>query len=68
MTIKDYETGVAAIGDMLKGEVDIAVASEFGVVRHALQKKNICILTCYDKVQIAALIARKDRGIGGSPT
>jgi NitT/TauT family transport system substrate-binding protein len=64
VTIKDYETGVAAIGDMLKGEVDIAVPSEFGVVRHVLQGKNIRILTCYDKVQIAALITRKDRGIG----
>ncbi len=63
VTIKNYDTGVAAIADMLKGEVDIAVASEFGVVRYALQKKNLCILTCYDKVQIAALIARKDRGI-----
>ncbi len=65
VTIKHYETGVAAIGDMLKGEVDIAVPSEFGVVRYVLQKKNICIMACYDKVQIAALIARKDRGIGG---
>ena len=43
---------------------DIAVPSEFGTVRYVLQKQEIRILTCYDKVQIAALIARKDHGIG----
>ena len=63
VTIRHYDTGVAALDGMLKGDVDIAVPSEFGVVHYVLQKKNISILTCWDKVQITALIARKDRGI-----
>jgi ABC-type nitrate/sulfonate/bicarbonate transport system substrate-binding protein len=61
--IRTYDTGMAALDAMVKGDVDIAVPSEFGVARHVLQKRDIRILACWDKVQIAALIARKDRGI-----
>jgi ABC-type nitrate/sulfonate/bicarbonate transport system substrate-binding protein len=48
---------------LLKGEVDLAGASEYAVVVKAFKKENISIIVSGDEVQANYLIGRKDRGI-----
>jgi NitT/TauT family transport system substrate-binding protein len=61
--IKDYDTGVAAINSLLEGEVELAGAAEFPVVRALLQKSPIRVIASYDKFENDYLVGRKDRGI-----
>ncbi len=63
VTIKNYETGLAASNATLKGAVDLAVMSEFVAAQKALQKENISIIANYDKSQRFYLVCRKNRGI-----
>ncbi len=63
IVIKDYDSGVTAIGGMLKGEADIAEAAEFPLVRAIFQKEDICIIACNDKFMNDYVAGRKDRGI-----
>ncbi len=63
VAIRNYDTGPAAIDGMLKGEVDIATASEFVVVGKALEKQKISILGTMDRSMPMYLIGRKSRGV-----
>lgn len=63
VTIKQYDTGSAATDAVLKGEVDIAAATEFVIVGKAFQKEEISIVATRAKSQSIYLVARKDRGI-----
>ena len=66
VTIKHYDSGVTAIGGMLKGEVDVAMPSEFGVVSYVLKRKT-SHYGLYDKVQLLLSSERTDgiRDISG---
>jgi ABC-type nitrate/sulfonate/bicarbonate transport system substrate-binding protein len=64
ITIKDdYPSGAAAVEGVVKGEVDVATAAEFVVVRQALTKTRIRALGTIDMFMHMKLIGRKDRGI-----
>lgn len=63
VTIRNYSTGPAAVNGLIEGEVDIAGASEFVVVGHALRKERIGIIASIDKYQIFYMVGRKDSGI-----
>lgn len=63
VTIKNYDTGVATIDGIQKGEVDMAIATEFVVVGKVLQKQRISVLGIMDKSMTMYLIGRKNRGI-----
>lgn len=63
IVIKDYDTGVSAVKGLLKGEVDIAEAAEFPIVRAVFQEENIRIIGCNDKFENDHIVGRKDRGI-----
>ena len=60
---KDYDTGVAAVDGLLKGEVDIALTTEFVLVGKSLQKHDLLDLATIDKSMLFYIIARTDRGI-----
>jgi len=60
---KDYDTGLAAVTGLLKGEVDIALATEFIIVGKSLQKQDVLDLATIDKSMIYYIIVRADRGI-----
>src|SRR5271157_2622327 len=49
VTIKEYDVGLSAIDGMVKGEVNVAGASEYPVVGRALRKDRIKILAAIDK-------------------
>lgn len=63
ITVKTYDSGVSSINGLLKGEVDLAAAAEFPVVRAAFQKEQITIIASSDKFENDYLVGRKDRGI-----
>jgi NitT/TauT family transport system substrate-binding protein len=63
VTIKSYDTGFNAVNGMLKGENDIAVATEFVVVRKAFEQEKICSIGSIAKYQTYYIIGRKDKGI-----
>ncbi len=63
LTIKEYASGAAAADDMLKGAVDVAIASEFVIVNKALAGENIQTIASIDKFQQNYIFGRKDRGI-----
>lgn len=62
-TIKIYDTALAALDGMKKGEADIAQTAEFPIVRQALAKAEISIVASIDRFENMFLVARKDRGI-----
>lgn len=63
ITIKTYDSGVSSMKGLLQGEVDLAAAAEFPVVRTAFQKEQIMIIASSDKFENDYLVGRKDRGI-----
>jgi NitT/TauT family transport system substrate-binding protein len=65
VTIRDYDTGAAALDGLVNGEVDIAVPAEYALVGKAFNKDKIRALASIDKAQYFYLVARHDRGIAG---
>ena len=65
--IRDYDTGVAVIDGILKGEVNLASLTEFVVVGKIVQKQRIGILGTLDQSMSTQLIGRKNRGIQKVP-
>jgi ABC-type nitrate/sulfonate/bicarbonate transport system substrate-binding protein len=60
---KDYDTGVAAVDGLLKGETDIALTTEYVMVGKLFQKQDVIDLVTIDKSMLFYIIARTDRGI-----
>ncbi len=63
VVFKDYDTGVAAIDGLLKGEVDMGLTTEFVIVAKSLQKQDVLDLVTIDKSMLFYIIARADSGI-----
>lgn len=63
VTIKEYDSGGAAMPGLIKNEIDLAIASEFVMVTHILQRRELRTFGSIDKFENMFLIARKDRGI-----
>ena len=63
VTIRNYEQAIAGIDGMLKGEVDLAGASEYAVVAKLLEEENIRIIVSDDETRSTYFIGRRDRGI-----
>ncbi len=63
VSIRDYDFGSLALNSMLKGEVDVALATEFPLVIKAFQKEKVRTIGSIGKFEFVYLIGRKDRGI-----
>jgi ABC-type nitrate/sulfonate/bicarbonate transport system substrate-binding protein len=63
ITVKNYNTGAAALEGLLKGEVEITGASEFVVASKALESASIYTFGSYCKSDKYFVIGRSDRGI-----
>jgi NitT/TauT family transport system substrate-binding protein len=64
VTLKPYDTGLAAADGLLEGEVDVATAAEYILVGKAFANAPIQALASFDEVEFAHILGRKDRGIG----
>lgn len=64
VTVKDnYSSGVEALNGLLKNEIDIGTAAEYGVVQNAFTNSNISIVVSKDKTLDFSLNALRDHGI-----
>ncbi len=64
VTLKEYDSGGAAVPGLMGNEIDLAIASEFVLVNNLLQQREIRVLGSIDRFEDMFVIARKDRGIG----
>lgn len=63
VTVRNYPSGAAAVDGMLKGESDIATATEFVLAGKALTGTPVSTFASIDRFQQIYLVGRKDRGI-----
>jgi NitT/TauT family transport system substrate-binding protein len=63
VTIKSYETGIAAINAMLLDELDLAGVAEIALVRKAFEHQAISAIAVANKIESFSLVGRRDRGI-----
>ena len=63
VTIQEYETGIAPMGDAIEGKVDIASAAEFVLVSVSFDYKNLKAISTIDLADAIELVARRDHGI-----
>lgn len=65
VTIKTYESGVAAVKDMLMGNVDMATCAELVVVRENMKSgaPNLKISGLINRSDDIRVVARRDHGI-----
>ncbi len=63
VNIKEYETGPAAVKDLLDGKLDLATAGEFPGVNFMFDNSNLRIVAELDSQNSTNIIARKDSGI-----
>jgi ABC-type nitrate/sulfonate/bicarbonate transport system substrate-binding protein len=63
VTIRNYNSGAAAVNGLLSGEVDITGASEFVVAQKGLENANLYTFGSYCKSDKFYLVGRTDRGI-----
>jgi ABC-type nitrate/sulfonate/bicarbonate transport system substrate-binding protein len=61
--IGEHDFGALAVNAMLRGERDIAVATEFPLVVKILQKEKVRTVGSIGKFEFVYLVGRKDRGI-----
>ncbi len=63
LTFKTYDTGLAAVNELLNNNVDIAGTSEYPVMAKAFEKDNISIIASISKSYIVYFVGLTDRGI-----
>jgi ABC-type nitrate/sulfonate/bicarbonate transport system substrate-binding protein len=63
LTIKDYPSGAAATNGMLKGEVNVSIATEFVLTRNILLNNSVQTFGSTNKFFQSYIVAIKDRGI-----
>jgi ABC-type nitrate/sulfonate/bicarbonate transport system substrate-binding protein len=62
VTSQDY-VGTAPLDNLLNGNADIAVTSEFPIVGKVLNNANISVIATIDKSETVYVVGRRDRGI-----
>jgi NitT/TauT family transport system substrate-binding protein len=63
VTFHEPGTGLAALGELLKGEADMAGTAEFPLVSKVFEKERVRIIACTDKADYMFLQGRRDRRI-----
>lgn len=65
VSFRSYEGGVYAINDLLRGEIEVAVATEFAFLMQSFKENELRAFGAIATANNAELIARTDRGIRG---
>ena len=63
VTIKEFDTGAAAGRALLRGEVEVATASEFVAVNNIFSDSSIRIISAIASIKSNDIIVRQDHGI-----
>ncbi len=61
--VREYDTGLFAVQDLLSGKVDVATAAEFVFVTKSFERSALRIFATVARVNDSQCIARRDRGI-----
>jgi ABC-type nitrate/sulfonate/bicarbonate transport system substrate-binding protein len=67
VVIKQYESGFAAVMDLLADKLDIATCGEFVLVAQSFQRQDFRVLANIDRYDVNRVVARKDRDISQLP-
>jgi NitT/TauT family transport system substrate-binding protein len=65
VTIRSYDSGMAASEAMERGEIELAALSEYAFVGQAFQNPAIAVIASQDKSQRFYIISQEGRGIVG---
>jgi len=63
VTMNEYAAGALTFPALLSGEVDVATAAEYVLVRHAFERRDLKAIAAVARVRDAELVYRYDRGI-----
>jgi len=63
VTIREYDSALAAVAGMEAGEADLSASTEYPIVGDVLGAKSISIIGCIDRYQTTYLVGMNDRGI-----
>lgn len=66
VSIKNYDSALAAVAGMESGEVDLSVSTEYPIIANVSGSGNISVFGSIDKYQTTYLVGMKDRGIQNS--
>ena len=66
VTIKNYDSALAAVAGMENGEADLSVSTEYPIIAEVFGSGNIRIVGSIDKYQTTYIVGMKDRGIRNS--
>ena len=62
-SIKEYETGLLSVQDLIAGNLDMATASEFVIASKSFKNTDLRIITAINSANDSEMIVRRDRGI-----
>lgn len=63
VSLREYESGLAALKALARGETDMATAADFAFVNTSLENPDLRILATIATSQAHEIVARKDAGI-----
>ena len=63
VTLRPFETGLAAYTAMLQGDVDVSLPSEFVIVGGAVRQNKIRVISTIVKADFFTLTGRRDHGV-----
>lgn len=63
VNIDEYDTGTVALETMTKGDLDLALTTEFAIVSKALQQENVRVVATIADFVSFFIVCRQDRGI-----
>lgn len=63
VTLKEYESGLRALGGLLQGEVAIATVAEYPFVASSFAHPDLRIIASIATIDSTEVVARRDRGI-----
>jgi ABC-type nitrate/sulfonate/bicarbonate transport system substrate-binding protein len=63
VTIKDYASGSNAVDGLLKGDINVAMATEFVVTKNAMANQSVQTIATTNRFLQIYVVGRKDRGV-----
>lgn len=63
VTVREYDTGLAAATGVQRGEADLAVSAEFALVQTAFGEGGLCSIGSVARSELMYLVGRRDRGV-----
>ena len=63
VTLREYDTGLAAATGVQRGEADLSLSAEFALVQKTFGNAGLCSIGSVAQSELMYLVGRKDRGV-----